>query len=292
MSEHDKPDIDDHTGVETTGHDWDGIKELNMPLPKWWLYTFYVSIVWAIGYMIVYPSWPSLSGYYSGLIGYSQRDAVAEDIAEANSKRAVYSNKIAAASFDEIRADVALMEVAQAGGKAAFGDNCAPCHGTGAQGFTGFPNLNDDEWLWGGTLNDIEYTIQHGVRFDGDDDTRLSDMPRFKVDGILDRAQILDVVEHVTKIAGGEADADRAARGAALFADNCAACHGADGTGDRSQGAPNLTDAIWLYGSDKAVLYASISNSRKGVMPAWAGRLDAATIKQLALYVHALGGGE
>lgn len=290
----DTPERDDFTGTETTGHEWDGIKELNTPLPKWWLYTFYATVVWAVGYMVVYPAIPFAGekGYSEGTFGYSQRDVVAAELADAQAAQKTYMDQIASGSFEEIRASADLMAFATQGGRAAFGDNCAPCHGTGAQGFVGFPNLNDDDWLWGGTLDDIYYTLQHGIRWEEDYDTRFSEMPRFLDDGILDRDQVMATTEYVMSFTGRSENPELAAAGKAVYDEQCASCHMEDGTGDRIQGAPNLTDAIWLYGDSRDDIYATISHSRRGVMPAWGGRLDDATLKQLTLYVYGLGGGE
>ncbi|MBU2580728.1 MAG: cytochrome-c oxidase, cbb3-type subunit III [Alphaproteobacteria bacterium] len=288
----DKKRIDDVTGVETTGHVWDDdLEELNKPLPKWWLYVLYASIIWAIGYWVLYPAWPGINGYTEGYLGYSQRAAVMEQVAAGKAAQAKYRESIAKAELAEIKSDPDLLNFALAGGKAAFGDNCAPCHGRGAEGFKGYPNLNDDDWIWGGDLAAIEQTIRHGIR-SPDADTRVSDMPKFGQDQLLDAAQIGDVAEHVLSLGGNSTDPDAAARGAALFAENCAACHGETGSGMLELGAPNLTDAIWLYGGEKADVVESIKTGRGGVMPPWHTRLDDVTIKQLAVYVHALGGGK
>jgi len=286
-----KQDIDDVTGVETTGHEWDGIKELNKPLPKWWLYVLYATIVWSIGYWIVYPAWPLVSGYTRGVIGYSQRAQVTESVQAAKAAQAGIGNLLAKASLAEIKADPRLLEFALAGGRTAFGDNCAPCHGRGAQGAKGFPNLNDDDWIWGGTADDIQQTISHGIR-NGTADARDSAMPRFGLDGALTKAQITDTAEYVLSLSGKSTDQAAVARGKPLFAENCVACHNEDGKGNRELGAPNLADAIWLYGATKADVERSIETGRGGVMPSWVGRLDAATIKKVSIYVHSLGGGQ
>lgn len=286
-----KRDIDHVTGVETTGHEWDGIQELNKPLPKWWLYVLYVTIVWSIGYWIAYPAWPLVSDYTKGMLGYSQRDTVAQTIATARAAQAASNDAITRASLAEIKADPKLLEFAMGGGRAAFGDNCAPCHGRGAQGATGYPNLNDDDWLWGGKLDDIHQTIVSGIR-GTPAETRISSMPRYGIDQLLKSEQISDAAEYVLSLSGKGGDTAAAERGKAIFADNCAACHGEDGKGNRDLGAPNLTDGIWLFGSSKPAVMASISTGRGGVMPAWAGRLDENTIKKLTVYVHSLGGGQ
>mgnify|MGYP001819464755 FL=1 len=277
--------------VRTTGHEWDGIEEWNNPLPKWWLYTFYACVIWAIGYWIVYPAWPTVSSYTKGYLGYSQRAQVNKDIAAAKEGTAAFSEKIAEGDFETIKADPELLSFALAGGEAAFGDNCAPCHGRGAQGFVGYPNLRDDAWIWGGSLEGIQQTILHGIRSD-DPQTRMSMMPAFGELGILIREQIMDTVQYVMSLSGNEEDAEAAARGQELYATNCAACHGPDGAGNQALGAPNLTDELWLYGGDKDTLVETITYSRAGMMPAFSERLDPATIKKLAIYVHSLGGGQ
>jgi|FLOH01.1.fsa_nt_gi cytochrome c oxidase cbb3-type subunit III len=290
------PERDDITGIDTTGHEWDGIKELNNPLPRWWVLTFYVCIVWAIVYAALMPSVPYFKDgemvYYKGYLNYSQRDAVIKDIMVAEAAKSEHMEQIAAAALSDIKADEDLLSFAVRGGRAAFGDNCAPCHGSGAQGFAGFPNLNDDDWIWGGTLEDIYITIQNGVRWDSNDDTRLSDMPKFLDDEMLNRDQIRDVTQYVLSLSGSSSNAEGVVRGAEVFLEQCAMCHGESGGGNRLVGAPNLSDAIWLYGGSEQEIFTTIAHSRRGVMPAWAGRLDEATIKQLALYVHGLGGGE
>ena len=284
-------EIDNVTGTETTGHEWDGIKELNTPLPRWWLYVLYASIVWSIGYWILMPAWPTFWGYTGGALGHSDRARVAAAIVEAQAAQSQFRDRIAAASLEEIRGDAELMEFALAGGTAAFGDNCAGCHGSGAQGFPGYPNLNDDDWIWGGTLEEIHTTLLVGIRATHED-TRDNAMPAFRRDEILTAAEISDTAEYVLSLSGQDHAADAAARGLTAFAENCASCHGEEGSGITELGAPNLTDAIWLYGGEKGKIVESISNSRAGVMPSWQGRLDEVTLKQLALRVHALGGGQ
>jgi len=288
----DKPERDEVTGHETTGHVWDDdLKELNKPLPKWWVYVFYVTIIWSIGYWILFPAWPLISGYTEGLIGYSQRETVRQEIQEARAAQSEFREAIKTAELSEIRSDPELLRFSMAGGEAAFGDNCAPCHGRGAQGFTGYPNLNDDSWIWGGELGDIQQTIRYGIRADHPQ-TRVSQMPRFGIDGILDDEQINDAAEYVRSLGGLEHDGAAAARGEEIYAQQCGFCHGAQGKGMQQMGAPNLTDAIWLYGSSKDAIVTSIRTGRGGMMPQFVGRLDDVTIKQLAVYVHTLGGGQ
>ncbi|MFT0858475.1 cytochrome-c oxidase, cbb3-type subunit III [Ancylobacter sp. G4_0304] len=291
-SETHKPEVDAVTGVTTTGHEWDGIKELNHPLPRWWLWTFYACIVWAVGYWVVYPAWPLVSSYTSGVFGWNSREAIQVSLADLRAQRAEFAGKLEAASLQEIEQNPQLLAFARAQGRAAFGDNCAPCHGAGGGGAKGYPNLNDDDWLWGGTLEQIQQTILHGAR-STDDAGHMGDMPAFGRDGILTHPQIVAVADYVRSIAGLEQVADaQLQEGKEVFAANCAACHGPDGKGNQELGAPNLTDGIWLYSPDKPTIIQAVTNGRGGIMPAWQGRLDDSTIKALTVYVHTLGGGQ
>jgi cytochrome c oxidase cbb3-type subunit III len=287
-----KKDIDQFSGIETTGHEWDGLKELNNPLPRWWLWTFYATIVWAVFYWIMMPSWPMVSDYMRGVRGYSQRAEVMKQVAALESLREQNGAALTDASLQDIQSTPKLFEFAMANGRAAFGDNCAPCHGSGGGGAVGYPNLNDDDWLWGGSLDDIHQTILYGIR-SGHDEARFGDMPAFGRDGILDAGQIRAVANYVHSLSGLETEpgADLAG-GKTVFMDNCAACHGEDAKGIRDVGAPNLTDGIWLYGSDLGTIMDGIQNGHGAVMPAWVDRLDPVTIKSLAVYAHSLGGGE
>jgi cytochrome c oxidase cbb3-type subunit 3 len=279
------------TDPSTTGHEWDGIKELNNPLPRWWLWSWYACIIWSIGYWIVMPAWPTISGYTTGYLGYSQRTVVANQVARNKAAQSTFLKQIAAKPLAEIRNDPELLSFALAGGRSAFAVNCSQCHGSGAQGAVGYPNLNDDSWIWGGKLDEIAYTIRHGVRND-DEDARVSEMPAFGRDELLEPDQVRDVVEYVVSLSGGSVNADAAKRGAPIFAEQCVACHGKDGRGNAEFGAPNLTDNIWLYGGDRASIQATIHSSRRGVMPGWKDRLSPETIKQLTVFVHSLGGGQ
>lgn len=287
-----KSERDEVTGQNTTGHVWDGIRELDRPLPRWWLLTFYATIVFALGYMVLYPAIPLLRSATPGLLGYSSRLNVEAAIAAARGAQANNLQRVAALSLEDIRRDETLSRFAISGGRSAFAINCSPCHGSGAAGSSGYPNLNDDDWLWGGDLAAIETTIRHGIRFAADTETRSSSMPAFGADGILSPVEIAALAETVLSLSGQPHDLAAARTGAALFVDNCAPCHGERGEGNREFGAPALADAISLYGKDRAAILAQITHPRHGVMPAWGGKLDAVTIKQLALYVHALGGGE
>lgn len=295
MTDH-KKEIDEVSGVETTGHSWDGIKELNNPLPRWWLYVFYASIVWAIGYMIFMPAIPSLPGMgvnnTPGLRGHSDRAQVAQEVAELRSGRSEAASQLVTASLSEIENDLTLQQFALAMGESAFGDNCATCHGAGGRGAKGYPMLADDIWLWDGTLDGIETTLRHGIRHTDDPDTRRNSMPAYGRDGMLTPKEIDDLVQYVLNLSGREADAAAVSRAAPVFATQCVTCHGADGKGNRQLGAPNLTDHEWLFGGEPRDIQQTIYSARNAHMPAWQGRLDDPTIKALAVYVHSLGGGE
>jgi len=279
--------IDEPTGTEFVGHEWDGIEELNTPLPRWWLYTFYATILFAIVYVVLYPAWPMIDRATAGTLGWSSRGDLAAEMRAAEAARAGTVAKIAATPIEQLPANPQLMQAAVAGGAAAFKVNCVQCHGAGAAGSPGYPNLNDDDWLWGGTLTDIEYTLTHGIRWDAAAETRSNFMPSFQ--GSFDAGQVNALAAHVLSLSG---KAKANAAGAQLFADNCAACHGAGGEGLPAVGGPALNDAIWLYGGSAADIGKQILGPRHGVMPAWQGRLDPVTIKMLAAYVHARGGGQ
>ena len=302
-NKHNEPqgDIDPLTGYPTTGHDWDGLKELNIPSPRWWLLVFLACIIWAVGYWFVYPAWPIPGGNTKGTAEWNEYKQLKEDQKVIADRKQVYQDKFDKASFNEILNNDELYAFAIAGGAIAFKNNCAMCHGSGGSGGPGYPNLNDDDWLWGGKIEDIYKTLQHGIRYEADADTRMSMMPSFGRDGLLKRKQIVDVVNFVQSLSGHRDPGDKedpqalaasVERGSQIFAENCAACHGPEGKGGREVGAPNLSDDIWLYGGDKDTLFETVYNARAGVMPAWRTRLNASTIRQLAVYVHQLGGGE
>ena len=284
--------IDEPTGTQTVGHEWDGIEELDTPMPRWWLWTFYASIIWGLAYTIFYPAWPMLNSATAGTLNWSSRGQLAQEVAAENARRAPMLRQLAAIPLEQLPTNEELMQFAIAGGGAAYRVHCIQCHGTGATGTPGYANLRDDDWLWGGDMTAINYTLTNGVRNPDHAATRMSLMPAFGRDGILDVAAIQDVVSHVRTLSAQEQASAASQRGSALFATNCSVCHGAGGQGDRALGAPNLADRIWLYGGSRAAITASIANSRQGVMPRWNNRLDAVTIKMLTAYVHALGGGE
>jgi cytochrome c oxidase cbb3-type subunit 3 len=282
--------IDEVSGVATTGHEWDGIRELNNPLPRWWVWTFYITIVWAIGYTIAYPAWPMLTSATKGVLGYSSRNDVKTELAAAEVAKAKYAAAVQSKTVSEIAGDDALREFAVAAGSAAYKVNCVQCHASGAQGSQGFPNLNDDDWLWGGTAEQIQQTITHGIRFASASDTRLSEMPAFGE--IITGDQITQVSSYVASLSGQVQNASLVEPGAQVFAENCVACHADNAKGNKELGAPDLTDAIWLYGSGETAIAAQIRAPKHGVMPAWVERLGETKVKELAVYIHSLGGGE
>ena len=282
---------DAHSGVETTGHEWDGVRELNNPLPKWWLYVLYACIGWAGVMCLLYPSIPGIHGYWHGLLGYSTRGEAMAGWRDMQARHGAAMTQIAAAPIEQVAADPKLMETALQAGRITFANNCQPCHGQNGTGRVGYPALGDDVWLWGGKLADIQTTITHGIR-SADTDARQSQMPAFGADALLKPDQIQQVADYVGVWWGVTATGTDVSAGAKLFADNCAACHGDKGEGNRSFGAPPLNARVHLYGATREAIVAQVTHPRGGVMPNWNTRLDPATIKSVALYVHSLGGGE
>jgi cytochrome c oxidase cbb3-type subunit 3 len=278
-------------GKPTAELEWDGIRKLDMPPPKWWVYVFWATIFWAVAWWVLYPAWPSLRGHTDGILGYDQREVVAGQLAATADNRQQFAARIESVGLDEIYADPELLQYALIGGRVAFGNNCAQCHGLGGAGQELFPSLADDDWLWGGTLDAIVQTVTHGIR-NGGDQARDSQMPGFGADQLLTRDQINATAQYVLSLTGRATDAEAAAQGQGVFAENCAACHGETGDGMPETGAPRLNDAIWLYGDDAPAIARQIGTPQHGVMPSFSGRLDPATIKMLAVYVHSLGGGQ
>jgi len=216
-----KIEKDTISGQDTTGHEWDGVKELNTPLPTWWVYTFWATIVFAAVYCVLYPSWPWVNTHTLGLLGYTNRAALSSELAAQSKARSVFVDRIRTASFEQIRKDPELFNFALAGGRSAFQTNCMQCHGAGGAGSKGFPNLADDDWLWGGSIDQIYQTVQHGIR-NTDEKSRQTVMPRFGVDGILTPAQVGAVTDYVMSLSGrGKANAE----GAKIFAEQCVSCH-------------------------------------------------------------------
>jgi cytochrome c oxidase cbb3-type subunit III len=284
-------EIDDVTGTATTGHEWDGIKELNTPLPRWWLWTFYATILFAIGYTIAYPAWPGISSATTGVLGYSSRAELEKELASAAAAQGDKVALIEATPVADILGNEDLRRFASAAGSSLFKVNCSQCHGTGATGSVGYPNLNDDEWIWGGSIDQIYATISHGSRSDADADTHYNLMPNFGADGILTTEQVDVVAKQVASLSGIEGG-EASDEGAQIFADNCAACHGETGEGMTDLGGPSLTDQIWLYQGTLAAIKTQITQPKHGVMPAWTARLGDTAVKELAVYVHGLGGGQ
>jgi cytochrome c oxidase cbb3-type subunit 3 len=282
--------IDQLSGVETTGHEWDGIRELNNPLPRWWLWTFYACILWSVGYAIAYPSIPLLTDATKGLLGYSSRAELAADLDGAKIAQGGILEKISSSSLEEIVADPHLSQFAIAGGAAAFRVNCTPCHGTGAAGGQGYPNLNDNDWLWGGDVDALYQTIAHGIRDPADGETRISEMPAFR--DVLKPDEVRQVAAYVVSLTGTPRDPAMVEPGKQLFTDNCVSCHGEKAEGNRDLGGPSLADAIWLKARGEAEIARQIQAPKHGVMPAWEARLGDVAVKQLAVYIHSLGGGE
>lgn len=283
------PEKDAISGVDTTGHEWDGIRELDNPLPRWWLWVFYACIAFSIAYWVAMPAWPGINNYTHGMLNRSDRREVQQALASLDTLRGAGASRLKSATLAQIEADPELLAYSLQVGESVFGDNCATCHGAGGGGGKGYANLRDDVWLWGGNLDDIQRTITYGIR-SGDPEARISQMPAFGRDGLLQPAQISDLTEYVFTLSGRKANAAASARAAPVFAEQCASCHGPAGKGDQAVGAPDLTDADWLFGADRASISGQIKNGRGGVMPAWGQRFDPESIKAIAVYIHANSG--
>ncbi len=280
------------TGRITTGHEWNGIEELETPIPRVVFLFLAATIVFSIICWVLYPTWPLGWTYTRGLLGFDQRNVVTEQVAAAAADRSVWTAKVEQMSYADIEADPQLMHLVKETGRTLFQDNCAACHGMEATGGPGFPNLAARSWLWGGTPETIEETIRIGIN-STNDDTRTSQMLAFGRDAMLDRTQIQNVVAYVRSLSGAlpaEGNADRIEAGKQVFADNCVACHGEDAKGSHDTGAPNLTDNSWIYGGDEQSVYTSVYSGRQGHMPHWDSRLSPLQIKLLTLYVHTLPG--
>lgn len=276
--------------IETTGHEWDGIKEYNNPLPRWWLWTFYLTIIWAVIYMVFFPAIPLFDKATPGMMGYASRHELNNETDLYRALNAPLDNALISTPLEDISENPDLLHYAQIGGAATYRTYCSQCHGDGAAGAKGYPNLLDDDWLWGGKLTAIYQTIAHGIRSEEDDETRFSEMPAFGE--ILQRDELIDITHYVLSLSGQPNNPSLVSSGKQLFADNCASCHADGGVGDREMGAPNLSDAIWLYGGDQVSILETLTKGRKGMMPAWQNRLTEAQLRQVALYIHQLGGGE
>ena len=285
-----KPEIDAATGVPTTGHEWDGVKELDNPLPKWWVMTYFVTIAVSIVYVFLYPSFPTGTGYLKGSLGHTERISVEEKLSEARAAQSQWLDQLTAVPLEEISGNAELLTFARQGGQAAFNTNCAGCHGVGGGGQLGkYPVLADDDWIWGGDLEAIHATVSYGIRSDHDE-ARVSEMPAFGADEILSAEEIDALADFTLALAEGTADFGSDA--GVSYLENCAACHGEQGEGVADLGGPKLNDFVWLYGDSKEAIVAQISRPQLGVMPAFGPRLDEATVRMLSVYVHSLGGGQ
>jgi cytochrome c oxidase cbb3-type subunit 3 len=276
------------TGHQTTGHEWNGITELNTRVPRPVWFFIGATAIWSLVVWILLPAWPLGRTYTPGILGADQQKRVEAQVAAANVARSDWADAIEAKSVGEILADPALMRHVEEAGPALFGDNCAACHGQHATGSPGFPDLVDGDWLWGGDPDTVLETIRVGVN-SSHPDTRTSQMLAFGRDGMLKTDEIRTVVEYVKSLSGEAADPAAVTAGASLFADNCASCHGDDGKGNQELGAPNLTDSTWLYGGDEATLLRTVHYGRQGLMPTWEHRLTEVDRKILASYVLELG---
>ena len=289
----DQPRKDHKTNTYTTGHKWDhNLEELDNDIPRWWLLTFFLCIAVALLYVVLYPSFPTHKSFFTGLLGYDSADEFAkqqEDIAQANATK---NQQLQQLAFADIIADKALYTYAVRGGEALFQENCAPCHGQNGMGREGgYPVLADDDWIWGGSLKQIEQTITYGVRIN--EKGRQSMMPAFGRDELLTPEEIRQVTYYVRNITMEvkEATPEQLALGEKIYAQNCASCHSADGIhagGGKAFGAPALNDAIWLYGNNQQAVYNQIYNPKLGAMPSWIDRLNAEKVKMLTLYVYQL----
>ncbi|MGP9790612.1 cytochrome-c oxidase, cbb3-type subunit III [Roseinatronobacter sp. NSM] len=280
--------------VATTGHSWDGIEEYDNPMPRWWVWIFIITIIWSVGYWLAYPAWPGIKSSTAGLLGYSSRANVVAEIDEFEARNEQFFVQLVDTDLEDLRDNDDLHRFAVNAGAAVFRAQCSQCHGSGGAGVqaAGYPNLLDDDWLWGGTYDDILTTVTWGIRNEDHADARWSEMPAFGRDGLLDDPEIDQIVNHVLSLSGSDHDAQLASAGAELFEINCASCHGDGGEGDYFLGAPALNNQVWLYGGSFDAIRETVYYSRFGVMPGFENRLREAEIRAVAAYVHQLGGGQ
>ncbi|MBP2445347.1 cytochrome-c oxidase, cbb3-type subunit III [Rhizobium leguminosarum] len=284
-------EIDQITGRRTTGHIWNGIKELDTPIPRGVLLFLIVTHLFALLWWILLPAWPLGTTYTKGLIGGSQKQTVERKIVEAAASRVSWTEKIEKGSFDEIRADAQLMSKVNASGHQLFGDNCAACHGRDGKGGQNYPDLTDNDWIWGGEPDRIVETLTVGVN-SRHSNSRVSQMPAFGADEMLDRKQVTDVAAYVYSLSNSASSEERVGdieAGREVFKTTCASCHGDNAKGKSDLGAPNLTDASWVYGGTLSRIVETVHGGRQGHMPTWDERLTPAEIKILALYVSGMG---
>jgi cytochrome c oxidase cbb3-type subunit 3 len=282
------------SGYLTTGHEWNGIKELNTPVPRLVYIALVVTALFALGCWILMPAFPLGSTFTKGLLGADDRAFVTASVREAAAERAAWTNQITAKSYSAIQADPNLMADVRTTGAVLFGDNCAVCHGRDAKGQPHFPNLTTTSWLWGGAPEAIAETIRVGIN-SPHANTRVSQMPAFGRDNMLKREDMEAAVAYVLSLSGKPpankaaadkvAASDRIAAGKAVFATNCASCHGPEAKGNPEVGAPNLTDHYWIHGSGEDALYGDVWGGLQGHMPTWEDRLSPLERKILALYI-------
>lgn len=276
------------TGYLTTGHEWNGIKELNTPVPRVTYFFLIAAALFSLGYWILMPAWPLGVSYTKGLLGADERVNLAHSVEQAKVDRAHWATAIESADFAAVQSDPALMAFVRQTGRTLFGDNCAACHGHDAKGGgagQGYPNLTTSSWLWGGSPDVIAETIRVGIN-SAHGEARASQMMAFGRDGVLPQKDVEAVAYYVQSLSQpSEASAETLAAGKTVFEANCVACHNADGKGKTDVGAPNLTDATWLYGGDLQSIYRSVWDGRQGHMPTWEGRLSPLDRKILALYL-------
>jgi cytochrome c oxidase cbb3-type subunit 3 len=282
---------DPHTGHKTTGHEWNGIKELNTPVPKAVWFFLILTGLFSVGYWILMPAWPTGVSYTRGLLGVSDSGRVRTQREASTLARADWYKQLEATSYDQLLADPAAMDRVRSEGARLFGDNCAACHGTGGRGGHGFPSLADQDWLWGGAPETVAETIRVGVN-SAHPQTRVSEMIAFGAGGILNATQVTNAADYVLSLSDPAVAKARPASvraGQVVYEANCVPCHGADARGNQTLGVPNLTDAAWINGGGWPAIYSTISGGRKGEMPSWESRLSPAERKLLALYVLDLG---
>lgn len=278
------PEKDEITGKPTTGHEWNGIRELDTPVPRPIRVWLWGSIAVCVPLWLLYPAWPYVTDYTRGALDYSSRNVVTDAVAQGQAQRDAAFAPFQTKDVTELANDPALRPVYEPSIRVLYQDRCAACHGRELTGQRGFPNLTDDHWLWSGDPAEIEYTLQVGINADHPD-TRYAEMPAFGRDGMLPQSDIEDVAEYVLSLSGPAEDETAADRGAAVFADNCAGCHNDEGAGGFGIGAPSLADDVWIYGGTRPDILETLKNGRGGVMPSWSGRLSAAEIRMLTLYV-------
>jgi cytochrome c oxidase cbb3-type subunit III len=279
---------DPHTGYTTTGHEWNGIKELNTPVPRLVYFFLAVTALFSVVYWVLMPAWPLGLSYTKGLLGVDQRTTVVDQLKQATLDRATWTKRIEDEGYDAILADPKLMAIVRQTGRTLFGDNCAACHGFNARGGRGFPNLTTASWLWGGDPEAIAETIRVGIN-STHPNTRVAQMIGFGRDQILQRTDLENVVSYARSLSNSsvarEVSPERLEAGKTVFAANCASCHGDDGKGKIDLGAPSLVDGNWIYGGDLQSIFTSVWGGRQGHMPTWEGRLSKLDRKILVLYL-------